>query len=225
MTRTAGIAGIAGIASLLAGCTPAPTTPARDRDAPATRAASAARPASAGLVRRLMPTEDPGPPFYARVGIQVLEDSGHVAIPFYRSPALVPADFNLLAFYDFPGPSGPGAFAAPLLMTGFLLIEADAPLGTFPKQAELRGADVPVWFVPSAAFRAAAQDGILTLAQLRELAPLYGTATHYHETLHPREDEHKIVIAARGTLSDGRAFALDVAQVNDGMPRVRIAFR
>lgn len=192
---------------------------------PTARAASVARPASAGLVRRLMPTEDPGPPFYARVGIQVLEDDGYVAIPFYRPPALVPADFNLLSFYDFPGPSGPGAFAAPLLMTGFLLIEADAPLGTFPKQAELRGEDVPVWFVPAAAFREAAQDGILTLAQLRALAPLHGTAAHYHETLHPREGEHKLVIAARGTLTDGRTFALDVADVHDAGRHVRITLR
>jgi hypothetical protein len=153
--------------SLLAGCADAPPVVTPRADVAASMAA--ARPAGAGLVRRLIPAEDPGPPFYARVGLQILESDGYVAIPFYRSPALVPAAFNLLTFYDFPGPSGPGAFAAPLLPTGFLLTEADAPLGTFPRQVELRGAGVPVWFVPSTAFHAAAQDGVLTIAELRSL--------------------------------------------------------
>ena len=222
MTRTAHL--IATVA-LLAGCSDAPSSPAPDVTAAPAVAARVARGSSAGLVRRLMPAEDPGPPFYARVGLQVLESDGYVAIPFYRSPALIPADFNLLAFYHFPGPDGPGAFAAPLLMSGFLLIEADAPLGTFPKQAELHGEDIPVWFVPSAAFHAAAQDDVLTIAELRALAPLYGTARRYHETLHPRAGEHKVVIQAHGTLPDGRAFALQVTHVHDAMRHVRITFR
>jgi hypothetical protein len=210
--------------SLLAGCADAPPVVTPRADVAASMAA-AARPAGAGLVRRLIPAEDPGPPFYARVGLQILESDGYVAIPFYRSPALVPAAFNLLTFYDFPGPSGPGAFAAPLLPTGFLLTEADAPLGTFPRQVELRGAGVPIWFVPSTAFHAAAQDGVLTIAELRSLGPLYGTAAQYHETLHPREGEHKIVITARGTLADGRRFELQVTHVGDALRHMRIAFR
>ena len=126
--------------STLAACTPTPVAPDGGRStAPARSVAS-----TAGLTRRVMPTEDPGPPFYARVGYQLLEHDGWVTIPFYRSPDLVPSDFNLLDFFHFPGPGGPGAFAAPLLMTGFVLIEADAPLGTFPKQVELRGTGTPV---------------------------------------------------------------------------------
>jgi hypothetical protein len=211
--------------SVLAGCADAPPAPAPAPHDAAVASMTTGRPAGAGLVRRVIPTEDPGPPFYARVGIQILESDGYVAIPFYRPPALVPASFNLLTFYDFPGPAGPGAFAAPLLMTGFLLTEADAPLGTFPRQVELRGAGVPVWFVPSAAFHAAAQDGVLTIAELRSLDPLYGTAAQYHETLHPREGEHKIVITARGTLADGRRFELQVTHVGDALRHMRIAFR
>ncbi len=222
MTRTALLIGTA---SLLAGCADGPGSPVGERAVAPAAAVHTARTSSSALVRRLMPTEDPGPPFYARVGLQVLENDGYVAIPFYRPPALIPADFNLLAFYHFPGPGGPGAFAAPLLMSGFLLIEADAPLGTFPKQAELRGENVPVWFVPSAAFHAATQDGVLTITELQALAPRYGTATRYHETLHPREGEHKIVIQAHGTLPDARTFALQVTHVHDTMRHVRITFR
>lgn len=204
--------------SLNGAAAPAPG-PAPAGDAPRAMATAPA------LVRREMPGEDPGPPFYARVGVQVLEGNGYVAIPFYRSPDLVPAGFNLLSFYDFPGPGKPGAFAAPLLMTGFTLTEADAPANSFPKQVELRGASVPIWFVPSAAFHAAAKDGSLTIGELRALTPLVGTASRYHETLHPREAEHKIVIDADGRLADGRDFALSLTHVGVALESIRIAFR
>ena len=219
MTRTARLVGSA---LLLVGCSGAPSSPPSGNSVAsvATKALS-----GGGLVRRLMPSEDPGPPFYARVGLQLLESNGYVAIPFYRAPALVPPNFNLLEFYHFPGPNGPGAFGAPLLMSGFLLIERNAPLGTFPKQAEFRGDNVPVWFVPSAAFHLATQDHVLTVAELQALEPLYGTATRYHETLHPREGEHKIVIQAQGTLTDGRDFAMQVTHVHDELRHMRISFR
>ena len=210
--------------ALAAACAPAPNAPSPDRVASASQSLAASV-TSTGLVRRLLPTEDPGPPFYARVGVQVLEQDGYVAIPFYRAPELVPAEFNLLDFFHFPGPGGPGAFAAPLLMSGFSLTEADAPLGTFPKQVEMRGEAIPIWFVPSAAFHAAAADRVLTIGELRALAPLYGTASRFHETLHPREGEHKIVIAATGTLLDGRSFDLAVTHVHDELRQMRLTFR
>jgi hypothetical protein len=211
------------IASLcaLAACTPAPAAPDASRSSAPARSVAP----NTGLVRRVMPSEDPGPPFYARVGYQLLEREGWVAIPFYRSPDLVPADFNLLDFFHVPGPGGPGAFAAPLLMTGSVLIEADAPLGTFPKQVELRGTGTPVWFVRSGAFHAAVGDGVLTIAELRSLAPLQGTTTRYHETLHPRAGEHKIVIQAAGTLPDGRTFHLGVTHVHDELRQMQLTFR
>lgn len=61
-------------------------------------------------------------------------------------------------------------------MSGFLLTEADAPLGTFPKRVVLQGTDVPIWFVASPAFAAASADGTLTIGELEALAPLRGTA-------------------------------------------------
>ena len=178
----------------------------------------------AGLVRRAIPDEDPGPPYYARVGLQVFDDGEWVAIPFYRPPSCIPADFNLLQFFHFPGPDGPGAFACPLLMSGFLLIEPDAPLGTFPRRVVLEGTDVPVWFIPSAVFAEATVDGGLTVGELEDLQAMHGLARSYHETLHPRADEHLIVIVARGALEDGRTFAFDTVHLRDEIQTLRIAF-
>lgn len=214
----------AGFALVLAGCAngdpvsppeaAAPTPPAR---------ASASVPAtSQGLVVKAMPSQDPGPPFYARVGYQFFRDGGWLAIPFYRPPDCVPSDFDLLEFFHFPGPEGPGAFACPLLMTGRLLIEPDAAPGTFPRLAILDGDAVPFWFVDAGAFEAAAADGELTMEELAGLSPLRGTASRYHETLHPREGEHKIIIDARGTLEDGRPFAFHVTHIADEARSIRI---
>ena len=69
-----------------------------------------------GLVRLSIPDADPGPPFYARVGLQVFDDGEWVAIPIYRSRPCIPPGFNLLEFFHFPEAAGPGAFACPLLM-------------------------------------------------------------------------------------------------------------
>lgn len=177
---------------------------------------------SQGLVRLSMPEEDPGPPFYARVGVQILETDRWVAIPFYRSPECVPPTFNLLEFYDFPGPNGPGAFACPLLTGGFLLIESDAPLGTFPKRAVFNSSGNPIWFVGAPAFHAATRDGVLTMSELESLRPLRGVATRYHETLFPREEDHKILISAEGLLEDGGSFSFHVAHIGDQIVRISI---
>jgi hypothetical protein len=182
--------------------------------------------ASNGQVVLSIPDEDPGPPFYARVGYQYLHDGGLLAIPFYRSPACIPADFNLLEFFHFPtGPTDPAAFACPLQMTGRLLIEPDAAPGTFPRQVVLQGDAVPIWFIPLLDFQAAADDGEVTMAQLAALSPVKGTASRFHETLHPREDEHRIIIDARGTLEDGRTFRFHATHIDDAARVIRINIR
>lgn len=210
------IPAVLGIAFVLAACVGSePTIPA----------IAAAQAQGGGYVTRTLPDEDPGPPFYARVGVQVLHTNGWLAIPFYRAPECVPADFNLLQFYDFPGPGGPGAFACPLLMTGKVLIEPDAPLGTFPRQVTLDGSSIPIWFVSHAAFMAAAADGVVTMAELIALNPLRGTATRYHEMLQPRADDHKIVITSGGTLDDGRSFTFNLTHLGTEIKSIRIAFR
>lgn len=190
--------------------------------------ASMAQIGSEGLVRKDIPDEDPGPPFYARVTStlnQFFHADGWLAIPFYRDPGCLPPDFNMLELFDFPGPDGLGAFACPLLMRGFMLIEPDAPLGTFPRQVVLHGSGVPFWFVDWNEFQAAAMDGEVTIGELAALGPVTGLADRYHETLKPREGEHVIVIDARGTLEDGRTFQFSVMHLEDRTRSIHVSFR
>ncbi|MGH8458959.1 MAG: hypothetical protein ACRESV_06380, partial [Nevskiales bacterium] len=47
-------------------------------------------------VRRDVPAEDPGPPFYARISRSfVVHTQDWAAVVFYRPPACVPTGFNL----------------------------------------------------------------------------------------------------------------------------------
>jgi hypothetical protein len=205
-----------------------PVSPSARADAGSAAVAVAAE-ASGRMTRLTFPDQDPGVPVYARatpIGNQLYTDDGWLAIPFYRQPACIPADFDLLSFYHFPGPGGPGAFGCPLLVTGALMIEAGAPLGTFPKIAISRGDAVPVWFVRRAEFDAAAADGMVTMGELAALPSLVrGTATSFEETLRPRAGDHLVVIDAQGRLEDGRRFTLHVTNVEGRPAVVRIAFR
>lgn len=190
--------------------------------------ADVAEAATAKLVKRRFPSEDPGIPIYMRLTTtlnQIFRDGEWVVIPIYRDPAAIPPSFNLLTYFDPPGPRGPGAFAAPLRITGHYWIEGDAPLGTFPKLAVSRGDAVPIWFVRWKALAPAIADGALTIGELAALAPRRGIATRYHETLRPRPSEHLVVFDATGRLEDGRRFSVHVTHVGDRSKRVRIAFR
>lgn len=211
----------------LAACSAAPTTDVEP--ATETGALVAADAASSGLVRKAIPTEDPGPPFYARVTTilsQFFHDDGWLAIPFYRAPSCVPDGFNMLDLFDFPtGPTDPGAFACPLLMDGFLLTEPDAPPTRFPRLVEMTGDAVPFWFVRWTDFRDAMQDGVVTMEELASLEPLKGTAARYHETLRPREGDHTIVIDAAGTLDDGRRFRVHVTHIENETRAVSVSIR
>lgn len=188
----------------------------------------AAQAESEGLVRKDIPNEDPGPPFYARV-TNVMNEffhaDGWLAIPFYRDPDCIPADFNMMELFDFPGPGGPGAFACPLLMEGFLLTEPDAPLGMFPRHVFLTSEASPFWFVRWSDFQSEAADGVVTIGDIVNLGPLKGIASRYHETLKPREGDHVIAIQATGTLEDGRTFQFGVMHLEDSTQSIRIRFR
>jgi hypothetical protein len=50
-------------------------------------------------------------PFYARFGTNgTFSDGDRTVIIFYRPPGCIPADFNMIDFFDLPDESGPGAF-------------------------------------------------------------------------------------------------------------------
>ena len=181
-----------------------------------------------GMVAIAFPEADPGIPAYARIAPaagQLYRDGEWVMIAFYREPARVPPSFNLLQEFDFPGPTGAGAFLVPLVIRGRLFVEPGAKRGTFPKAAIATGEAVPVCFVRWSVLAPAMRDNVLTIGELRALEPLTGTATHFHELLRPRAGEQLIVIDARGTLADGRRFDASVVHRHDAPPHTSIAIR
>ena len=182
---------------------------------------------ASGMVRITVPDPDPGLPACARAfpgANQFFHNGEWLAIPFYRAPAAIPADFNLLEFFHFPGANGPGAFATPILIKGFYLIEPNAPRGTFPLLAVSTGDAVPIWFVRWSDYRAAMADNVVTIGDVIAMRPLRGIATKFNETLKPRLDDHLTIITASGKLDDGRTFEFHVTHVGDTSRTLRIAF-
>lgn len=147
------------------------------------------------------PGQSPGIPAYARIGPDIIHTDEWAAVPFYRLPSCVPADFNLLRFMD-----PPRAFRCPLTVEGVEVWERGPGQDAAPKQIVTRGEGVPIWFASAAELQAAASDGVLTIGELSSLESLVvGTADVYQEVLRPGK---LIVINARGTLADGRPFRL-----------------
>lgn len=195
---------------------------------------AAARKTAAGPVRTTWPSaEDPGMPFYARVELlppYVFNDGEWAAIVFYRDPACVPGDFNLITVFDIPS-----AFSCPHTVRGSSLWEDDVFVGA-PKIISISGdGAVPVWFVPWEAVEEQARaDGVLTKNDLlRVEGRLVGHAEHYAETLHPHPDpahgggghpNPKMIVDANGRLEDGRSFQLHIAWVRDEVRAIRIRF-
>lgn len=157
-----------------------------------------------GLVPVQLPDEHPGIPLYARIGYpagfpegQIIETDGRVVIVFYREPTCVPDGFNLLDFFHFPGPDGPGAWGCPAFHSGTLYIEPDAPPTAFPKIIDLQGSGVPVWAVDAGQLHAAAADGVLTMPELSDLDRVERSAGFYDEHLHARNEDHFIGAEAK----------------------------
>ena len=157
-------------------------------------------------------------PFYARITTigepdQVFHDDRWAAIVFYRPPSCVPKDFNLLAFFDFPGPSGPGAFGCnPPTTAGFNLWHNGPGIDAAPFLAVTHGVGaVPVWFIAWPALQAAMADRVLTMAELEALpagSRLIGSASYFHQVLQPHDAAvvPMTQFVARGPLQDGRSF-------------------
>lgn len=155
-------------------------------------------------------------PMYARVMNNGLSD--YVPIVFYRNPACVRPDFNLLMVMDPPVLIDPGppplidfrALAClPLTAEGFAIFEGefDPTAGVPPIQNKLAGDAVPFVFVARADFNAVAADG-LTMADLYDVG-LWGTATSFKEVLQPLPGVVPvglINIVAGGERDDGTPF-------------------
>ena len=181
-------------------------------------------PPAGGQVRLNVPEESLGGPYYARLerGV-VLKDDGWVAIAFYRDPACVRPEFNLLNFFD--GANIPGIFFCSLTVNGFELW--DDPAGAAPKQGKLRGnGAVPIWFVSSGDFQAALPG--ITLTELLAMPSLMkGVANQFEEVLHPIEgaEQNSLQIVAAGDLPDGRTFQFAAVEAAGELRFVRIVFR
>jgi hypothetical protein len=222
--------------SLLVACADAPAGGAEPAARHATEGAAAAPDASATPLeeadllaqdyeRVTFPDPDPGIPAYARVATvvnQFYHADGWLAIPFFRDPACVPDDFDMLALFDFPGPDGPGAFGCALRHSGHYLVEAGALPGTFPRLYVSTGDAVPFWFVRWGDFQTAMADGPVTLPRIRAMNPRMGTATVFRETVQPRLTEHLVITDATGRLDDGTPFEFHVTHVGDETRRIRI---
>jgi hypothetical protein len=166
--------------------------------------------------------EDPSQlPFYARS----IAGSGEWSpIIFYRPVGCVPETFNLEAMFDVPRVFG----CVPMTVDSFALWEEGPGLEPAPRHARSKGLGaVPIWFVRTDDLLSARSDGVVTLAELRSLEPLTGSASFYTETLHPAEGARTVLVIlnATGTLDDGRAFSLHVTlNESNGLRLVRVTF-
>jgi hypothetical protein len=218
--------------ALLGGCdAPSPAQPSDDLAVPETPLFAKGGNLR-GLVRTSWPSqEDPGPPFYGRIHQQLLlADGGWAAIPFYRHPDCVPADFNLLAFFDVPA-----AFGCTLTVHGFSLWHGEVGIGA-PHMLVTTGAGaVLIWFMPEEAVLEAMEDGVLTTVELAAIPGLLiGYATQFNEVLQPEQlppeaggggnPIPKLMLNAGGTLEDGRQFSLHHAGVAHHTRSIRIRF-
>jgi hypothetical protein len=191
--------------------------------------------ADAGLVRTTWPSgEDPGLPYYVRtepMPPHIYDDGEWAVFVFYRDPGCVPADFNLLSFFDIPA-----AFGCSLTVHGSHLWQG-APFSAPPKIVTVTGdGAVPVWFAPAAAVESATQDGALTIGELAGLdGLLVGYAAQFNETLHPHplppelgggggHPNPKLILDANGQLNDGRQFHLHITRVQETTQSILIQF-
>jgi hypothetical protein len=191
-------------------------------------------PAGAQVMVRV-PGDAPGIPAYARLekhpkdGRFPYHNEAWAAIVFYRDPSCVPRDFNLYDMF-----AGPRAFGCGLTVSGFELWDNGPGIDAGPRHAISTGLAVPVWFVPWLILEAALADNFLTMPELESLQPLMGTATTFHEVIHPfvppgvtgGAKVPLLTITASGVLPDGRSFQYHYTEAwNQPRPTVRIVFR
>ncbi|MFY9610944.1 MAG: hypothetical protein WAU45_20325 [Blastocatellia bacterium] len=177
---------------------------------------------------------DPGPPLYAILEPTFVPHTDDwAAVAFVRAPSCVPPGFNLLNVVNVPA-----AFGCMLTVQGHAIWKnAPPPVDEAPIQVNLLGLGaVPVWFVSWTEMQAALADNVLTVPELSSLPSLrIGSASFFKETQHPGPERPqgpgngKIEINARGTLSDGRTFILQVREMGvdqeSTIRHIRIEFK
>jgi hypothetical protein len=128
---------------------------------------------------------DGGFPGYAQLGYDpllqalfIINDGEWAAIPFYRDPACVPADFNLIDQVDVPR-----AFGCASTVEGYLILPATGTDFHFHAQGPVDGFPLPtVYFVKYAELLAATADGYLSIGELQALPSLkIGRATFFQD--------------------------------------------
>jgi hypothetical protein len=189
-----------------------------------------------GAVRVSIPSEDPGPPFYASIarppGGQIFQDGEWAAIPFLRETDCVRPGSNLLDAFDL------AAFDCQLAVHGFAIYKnGPPPLDQVPVYALLMGdGAVPIWFVRWSELQGAIADDVLTIGELSTLPSLVVGSASFFEyvnqvgVLRPQGPGNgKIEIASAGTLDDGRSFQFSVREMGidqiSTLRHVRIEFR
>lgn len=201
---------------------------------------TAGDPASAELNIRLETGEDsPGPPYYSLIQAGWFPMTDDWAAVFWlRDPNCVPDAFNLLDLADlvpaFPnGPPRP--FLCALTIDGHEIWNTNPPnpaVGPLNITANGLGA-VPIYFVSASDAQSGLSDGVLTIAELEAMGSLVvGSADRFSlaqqtGTARGRPGEGKIVISARGTLTDGRTFFFATSEGpprKDGIAHTRIEF-
>ena len=184
----------------------------------------------ANIVVPFGPDSGGGVPAYARLetlpngDVLVPNDGVWAAIIFYRDPECVPAEFNLLAFFDVPR-----AFGCGLTVEGFEVWRNGPLAGDLgPIQTVSHGLGaVPIWFVKLDELQSGVSDGALTVGELGSMSSLKkGSGIFFRETLHPIDvaQQTMIQIVARGVLEEGGSFFLQMADTHEQAKHVKIVF-
>ncbi len=171
-----------------------------------------------------------GVPAYARIEtlpngeVLIHNDGKWAAITFYRDPATVPTDFNLLNFFD-----APRAFDSPMTVEGFEIWRNGPSEDAAPIQTVSYGLGaVPIWFVEMSYLEPAVADGSLDMIELESLPTLIkGSAIFFKETLHPANGpapQTKTQIVAEGLLQNGHSFFFQVEETHNQLKHVTIQF-
>lgn len=174
-----------------------------------------------------IPQDNPGPPFYARIGEidtdRLFMESGNIVIiPMLRNVECINPDFNLLQIFDVPA-----AFGCALTVYGKGLIEPGATPDVFPVMAYLQSDDMPIWFLERNPLLGAMEDGVLTLSELEALNPKKGVATWYIEYNKPRTvEDHLLVIEGRGVIpATNQSFEFKVNSITKTLQNVELTIQ